>query len=175
MADRRPQQAPLAEPHYRKLRPDTRTSFDQLILAQAGVLIDSPSYHRDGQEIRSGSSVPPRRAPWVRKFVLGWKNLAPGGVETRARNVPHINVAKDRLSSATFVSMVQATYLSNRNDTTILRPRLTPHLHPFDDWRGKYSTLCPRSMNGRPSLRLKRKPASSTGDFLVPRVENICA
>jgi hypothetical protein len=32
----------------------------------------------------------------------------------------HTNVAKDRLSSAPFVSMVQAAYLSNGNDTAIL-------------------------------------------------------
>ena len=71
MADRRPQQAPLAEPHYRKLRPDTRTSFDQLILAEAGVLIDSPSYHRDEQETRPGSSVPQKARPMGEKVCFG--------------------------------------------------------------------------------------------------------
>jgi hypothetical protein len=36
--------------HYRKSGPDIRTPFDQWMLAEAGVLTDSPSYHGDWQE-----------------------------------------------------------------------------------------------------------------------------
>jgi len=104
--------------HYRKLRPDNRTSFDQVILAEAGVLIDSPSYHGDGEETRPGSSVPQKARPTGEKVCFGLEIL----VEARVRNVPNIGVAKDRLSSAPFVSMVQAAYLRNGNDDiTVLR------------------------------------------------------
>jgi hypothetical protein len=55
--------------HYRKLRPDTRISFDQLVFAEAGVLIDSPSYHGDWEESRPGRSVPQKARPRARRAM----------------------------------------------------------------------------------------------------------
>ena len=53
------------------------------------------------------------------KVCFWLENSAPGGVEARARNVTKYGVAKGRLSSAPFVSMVQAAHLRNGNDTTV--------------------------------------------------------
>ena len=109
----------MGRDHYRKLRPDTRTSFDQLILAEAGELIDSPSYHGIGRKVGRAVQCPKRRAQRVKKFVLG-RTTSHHAESMRVYGTFHTNVAKDRLSSTPFVSMVQAAYLSNGNDTALL-------------------------------------------------------
>ena len=50
------------------------------------------------------------------------RNRGDGTVRTK------YNVAKDRLSSPPFVSMVQAAHLGNANDTTVLRSIDGPRL-----------------------------------------------
>lgn len=54
--------------------------FYQLILAETGALIDSPSYHGYWEENHgyweensAGQFSAPKAAPPVRRFVLGWK------------------------------------------------------------------------------------------------------
>ena len=61
-----------------------------------------------------------RPAPWMTRFAFG-ENSAPGGVEARAAERTKYDVAKDRLSSAPLVSMVQAAHLRNGHDATVLR------------------------------------------------------
>jgi hypothetical protein len=134
--------------HYRKLRPDTRTSFDQLILAEAGVLIDSPSYHRGKPEARPGSSVPQKARPTGEKVCFGLEKLSTRRSRDEGTERTSHNVAKDRLSSALFVSMVQAAYLSNGNDTTILRSIHGSRLRGGGAICGPNSTQTPSDANG---------------------------
>ena len=54
-------------------------------------------------------------------YFSGWKTRQQSEL-TRGQGSTQYRVAKDLLSSAPFVSMVQAAYLRNGNDTTILRP-----------------------------------------------------
>ena len=62
---------------------------------------------------------PERPAPWMEGLLLAGKlsqrNRGDGTERTK------YGVAKDPLSSAPFVSMVQAAHLRNGNDTTVLR------------------------------------------------------
>jgi hypothetical protein len=88
--------------HYRKLRPDTLTSFDQLILAEAGMLIDPPLYHGIGRKVGRAVQCPKRRVPRVKTFVLGRKTSQPGGVEASVRNVTTHNVAKQACQATVF-------------------------------------------------------------------------
>ena len=62
-----------------------------------------------------------RPTPWMRRLFLGLENSTTGEVWREGMERAQYGVAKDLLSSATFVSMVQATYLRNRHDTTLLR------------------------------------------------------
>ena len=62
-----------------------------------------------------------RPTPWIRSLFLGLENSTTGEVWREGMERAQYGVAEDPLSSATFVSMVQATYLRNRNDTTLLR------------------------------------------------------
>src|SRR2546426_11080377 len=110
--------------HYRKLRPDARTPFDKVMLAEAGVLTDS--LHITGlagieHETRLDGSLPQRKARPMDEKVCFGENSAPGGVEARAAERTKYDVAKDRLSSAPLVSMVQAAHLRNGHDATVLR------------------------------------------------------
>ena len=63
---------------------------------------------------------PERPAPWMRKFVLAGK-LSTRRSRGEGTERTKYDIAKDRLSSAPFVSMVQAAHLRNGNDTTVLR------------------------------------------------------
>jgi hypothetical protein len=60
----------------------------------------------------------------MRKFAFGWKTQhqleSRRGRGTYQKRTKY-DVAKDRLCSAPFVSMVQAAYLRNGNETTVLR------------------------------------------------------
>ena len=70
--------------HYRKLRPDTRTPFDQLMLSEAGVLSNSLHIARTAgnqNETRSVSSLPRKARPMDKKRCFGLENSAPSGVE----------------------------------------------------------------------------------------------
>ena len=55
----------------------------------------------------------------MRNLAIAWQNSA-RGVEP-GHGAHKYGVAKDRLSSAPFVSMVQAAHLRNGNDATVLR------------------------------------------------------
>jgi hypothetical protein len=94
--------------------------FDQLILAETGVLIDSPSYHGDWEENSAGQFSAPKGSTGE-KACFGLENVASRRSRGEGTERTTHNVAKDRLSSATFVSVVQAAYLRNGNDTTVLR------------------------------------------------------
>jgi hypothetical protein len=66
------------------------------------VLIDSPSYHRDEPETRPGSSVPQKARPMGEKVCFGLEKLSTRRSRDEGTERTIYNVAKDRLSSATF-------------------------------------------------------------------------
>jgi hypothetical protein len=74
---------------------------------------------RNWEESRPGSSVPQKARPTGQKVCFG-RTTSHHAESMRVYGTFHTNVAKDRLSSTPFVSMVQAAYLSNGNDTALL-------------------------------------------------------
>jgi hypothetical protein len=59
--------------------------------------------------------------PWMRQFTLGAGKLSNRRSCGESIERTKYGVAKDRLSSAPFVSMVQAAHPRDGNDTTVLR------------------------------------------------------
>ena len=64
---------------------------------------------------------PERPAPWDEKGCSCLEKLRTRRSRGEGTEHTKCDVAKDRLSSAPFVSMVQASRLRNGNDTTVLR------------------------------------------------------
>ena len=96
------------------------------MLAEAGVLNEPTLLMSRGlagieNETRPNGSWPRKAHPMdERVYSWGWKTQHPA--ESRRGHGTHqIWCREDRLSSAPFVSMVQAAHLGNGNDTTVLR------------------------------------------------------
>ena len=87
-----PEQKRSPRCHYRKLRPSTRTSIDQVMQYQrlhvSRFRSDHTGVTRIENDARPNTSFhcQERLAPWMEGLLFGWKTQ-PGGIEATARNV----------------------------------------------------------------------------------------
>ena len=106
--------------HYRKLRPDASKAVSINDTWRGQRVNRLPAHHRDvtgiENERRPGGSSPRRARSLDEKACFCLRKSVSAKRARRARYG-----ATKRLSRAPFVSMVQATHLRNRNDTTVLR------------------------------------------------------
>jgi hypothetical protein len=106
--------------HYRKLRPDASKAVSINDTWRGRRVNRLPSHHREmtgiENERRPDGSSPRRARSLDEKACFCLRKSVSARRARRARYG-----ATKRLSRAPFVSMVQATRLRNRNDTTVLR------------------------------------------------------